>query len=538
MHTKDDPYTYFDTFALLANSIAVGTAQREYSAKLYDDVRMCDINAVGTAKSSRKYRLELTQRVRVCNTSSIAFAESAAVYQDYPVLLTAVLEIDNTNAITTLLSYSPRTLNAKVETAGSQADQNGTTQSVALGSSSGSSQTQTNSYGASVSVGMDGPSASANYEHSSASTSEQSSSTTNDSGHSSGRDVSNSATMSIKDWGAYALVNPDQTLLWTFGQEYPWDVIQFRQFTGQQASQQQLEVPQAVLARLYDSVTNSLYPPSHLSVFGFDFVMKSMWLVEVPNGDLETLDVLSQLSYYTASHSTTPNPNGSTPPEVAIVSRDVNPTALQTASSTQLTTTVDLALLALDPVGTNGDTAIVGFVANRFNILPSVVTASGQSAFAIPSPTNHLIVRDISNYAGASAPDVGAGFTATDSGLIANFTPNQTPLVMRFHFKITNTHQDYTLFLKHWKLSDTTIQLSIAINGTGLMTRIVDAYEAEGGESNLTTIKLRDLSFGTIDFHDYLQLGLNTVDITILPATAPTAATPCYQLLAASIERS
>jgi hypothetical protein len=65
--------------------------------------------------------------------------------------------------------------------------------------------------------------------------------------------------------------------------------------------------------------------------------------------------------------------------------------------------------------------------------------------------------------------------------------------------------------------------------------KYVDALEAEGGENNLLSISLRDQNFGSIDFYDYLQLGLNSVQVTI-EAITPNADC-CYEIRAISIEQ-
>ena len=55
--------------------------------------------------------------------------------------------------------------------------------------------------------------------------------------------------------------------------------------------------------------------------------------------------------------------------------------------------------------------------------------------------------------------------------------------------------------------------------------------EAEGGEDNLMKISLRSLDMASISYHDYLQLGLNSVSITMTPMGGDCI----YQMRAVSI---
>jgi hypothetical protein len=66
--------------------------------------------------------------------------------------------------------------------------------------------------------------------------------------------------------------------------------------------------------------------------------------------------------------------------------------------------------------------------------------------------------------------------------------------------------------------------------------KYVNAPEAEGGENNILSIALRDLDFASVEYHDYLQLGLNSVTITMKPIDK--ASTCGYQIRAVSIVKS
>jgi hypothetical protein len=89
-------------------------------------------------------------------------------------------------------------------------------------------------------------------------------------------------------------------------------------------------------------------------------------------------------------------------------------------------------------------------------------------------------------------------------------------VVVSLDFKIIDTTVPYALFLKHWNTTSTGCALTIVINGITTITRHVDAMEGEGGDANLTVVSLRNLSYASINYHDYLQLGHNHIDITIV----------------------
>ncbi len=89
---------------------------------------------------------------------------------------------------------------------------------------SGSTTSQSNSFGGSVSVGVTGEiptaGASGNFEHSSSYTKENSD--TNSKSNDKEKQLSEAASMSIKDWGSYAFLDTNQLKpQWVFAQEFP-----------------------------------------------------------------------------------------------------------------------------------------------------------------------------------------------------------------------------------------------------------------------------------------------------------------------------
>jgi hypothetical protein len=113
---------------------------------------------------------------------------------------------------------------------------------------------------------------------SSSSTDETSSGSTQGSAVDSGAQYSNASSMSMKDWGSYVQFDSaGLTPTWIWGQEYPWDLIQFRNVENDY-----VVLPPYVVDRLYDGT--QVYPPSELSLFGVDFVSKVAWLVTPKSG--------------------------------------------------------------------------------------------------------------------------------------------------------------------------------------------------------------------------------------------------------------
>lgn len=169
---------------------------------------------------------------------------------------------------------------------------------------------------------------------------------------------------------------------------------------------------------------------------------------------------------------------------------------------------LDLGLLALEPIGSGGNTrdAVVGFVPNQFTVPPS---AESKYAYKITAESNNLEVR-------------GTGFTDVMS---TDFT--QGPVTMTVYFKVLDTDSDVTLFMKHWKTTAAGCVLQILVNDDTTLTRHIDGLEDEGGGDNVSAIPLRYKQFDSVDYCDFLKIGLNVVTITIKPTqdiTAPDGA--------------
>jgi hypothetical protein len=548
MFKKKDAYSFSLFRDLVLKPDVIGNFFVEYQVTKYDDIQIKDFQSLNIKNTSQKYLIHCTQKINIFNqqgldVSPIPYADSPS-FENYPVLINTFIYPEKPAAAEgldiQLLQYSPQTVNTKIQQSGSSAATDGKTSGTSVSNTVGSSTSETNSYGVSISVGLSeqSDSMSANYEHSTTETHDRSSTQGRDYSRSQSREDSSSSMMSIKDWGSYALVNPtNKAVVWTFGQEYPWDAIKCRTEKAKDSdkgNKKEIIVPPAMAARLYDTTENVLYPPSELSMFGINFVMKALWLITIDNYADDEVTFKHVVNYFSGSHFL----DGT----VLSVYIDKQETSLRFPQEDSLETKIDTALLALDPVDVTGRNPVIGFIPGKFLRKPSPLDRSGaKGVFKIISTANDLLIRDTTTY-----PEIGyegLGFTAVETGLLANFSAKPLPLSMTLYFKITDNWNEYTLFVKHWKTGDassTGVKLSIVINGDADATivKYVDALEAEGGENNLLSINLRNLDYATVDYHDYLQLGVNTIEITLRPID-PTGAAQCgYQIRGISIEKT
>ena len=539
MFKKKDPNSFTAYFELYngtpgnAGVSQIGYLVADYHVTRYDDVQANSRNCINKS-NDRSFFVQCTQRIVISNSLSIHPGKYDSKYENYPALLNTYLNLSNANnngIFMQVLEYSPKTVNTKVQQSGATGNSNGQTTGTSRSSTVGSSTSVTNSYGASVSVGLTelSDSASVNYENSTTNTTDQSSTIGNDSSTSSNQDSSNSAAMSVKDWGAYGMVNPvNQNPNWIFGQEYPWDAIECRKTDGSNTNpdnpnQDLLIVPQEMTARLYDGTC--LYPPSQLSLFGINFVTKALWLVSLTNSAADEVSIEHNVLYSTGSHMLT---DGNV--QVFV---DGEPVGLQCQSdSGDISTNLNLPLMALSVLGQAGKPAIIGFIPSKFTVLPNL------APFKIISTGNNLLIEDTTSY-GDTYP-ASPLFSASETALTASFSETCAALNITAYFKVVDTVNDYKLYLKHWKTGTVGLMLTITINGdtSNAITKYVDATEAEGGENNLLTIALRDQNYASVDYHDYLQLGLNAIQLTIQPIGGVYIAGCGYQVRALSIEKS
>lgn len=478
MLNNKDLYIYKEIVPITdeQSKLAIGVSINRYEIKKYIDVQ--------NLTETDCYIVDCTQRIVIPNETIYNPAPTPLSpenqYNNYPALLTNQITINSSNdeiANYYLLQYSPKTLNTTVMTDSSMSDSSGL--SYSQQHTSGSTISQTNSYGISGNIGTFGEDLtsgfSASFDHSNTVSKENS----NTSGKTTSQDVqkANSDSMSMKDWGSYAIIDGNnQTPTWVWGQEYPWNVLQFKTID----SNGNVILPNWIKQRLFDGT--QLYPPTQLSLFGIDFVSKASWLVQMYNRvTASNLVFTHTINYCTASHMMS-----GTPPNGTVTATMTKLSAPITFNSSPL----DLAQLALDAIS---NSAATGFIESHFTVVPST-----NSFFEIVSRSNNLLVR-------------GRGFSKT---MFADFTANTVSLDV--YFKITD-NDVYTLFLKCWKTADANCILTITINGDSNNTIVknVNDLEFNGGEDNMVAVILRNRNYTAADYYDYLQFGMNHISIVI-----------------------
>lgn len=547
MFRKHDPYAYIESRTLyLSDGSAIGVLETEYQVSLYNDVQVLTVNS---AQQSEQLEFILTCKHRILIQNSenalVSLTEvtdaSQEAFENYPALLNLQLSFEQADSLAyDLLDYSPKTVNTAVQQ--SSAAGSDSSQSLQSSSTTGNSYSQSSSYGFSVTAGDSFSGVSSNYEYTTSSTQDQSKTTGSDS--SSSEQSSTTDSMSIKDWGSYCGINPlDQSPTWLFGQEMPWNAISCRFATATanpngNSNQLKMCISDFMSANLYDG--NVLYPPTELSMYGLNFLTKAVWRMYVdktsgPSASCITIN--PSLLYYTASHYLETQSDNSQAPAVYLDRAGADLYVLDDERSLVApSTTLDLSVMGLDPIGMHDSSAIVGFISNNF-IPPAASDGSLSSGFRVLATTNDLLIDDTSTYTESSS----AAFSLAQTHLSATWSSaTDSALQLTLYFKITDAVNEYELHLKHWKAAATGVKLTLVINNNPdqSITKVVDDLEGEGGSNNVLSIALRDLDFASIDYHDYLQLGLNAVAITIEPLDASSASSCEYQLRALAIVKS
>lgn len=463
-----DLYAFEETKAL----DPFGVATFKYEFRKYHDVRK-----LGSVPA---YLLLCTQRVVVAGSTAYnAGPMNTTGYSNYPaIIINQITPQVNNGATTVVKTMFPRTLNATVSTSVNTGGS--TTNATEYQHTSGSSTTTTNTFSLFT----------PDFGH--GKDKDTSRSTTHGSTSSTESSISSGDEMSIKDWGSYGY-QTGNTITWVWGQAYPWDVLQYNQNSGSNSplyGDPIITLPTFVQQRLVDNNTLVL-PPSALSLFGCDFTMKVGWLIEFPGGISgdETVTMQHHMICYHASHGF--DSKNSNAFEATLQTADDASSGSYTPDST-----LSMSTYALDPIKTpsanNG--AIIGFTADPFTYGPPT-----SSEFKIISSANNLQV-------------AGNGF---DASLTTTFASTPTLTVQ---FKIIDRVSAYSLLLKHWiGPSSNPCMMTFTMNNGQQVTIYVTAPEGMGAQNNLSVIDLRNLNFASINFHDYLVIGLNTITVTISP---------------------
>jgi len=546
MFIKKDPNAITKCYELKSSGKVIGQLIAEYHIIKYSQVQVEDYSSVNK-KKNQKFLVHCTQRIIIGNSLNSFSEDSPESFDNYPVLF----DISNKFNVTQqnkngfkidLLDYSPKTINTQIQATGTIGNSDGASTSNSKTNTTGSSTSETNSFGTSVSVGSHisfsdiggSTNVTTNQEHSSTTTNEQSISNSSDFTRNKNQELSASVSMSIKDWGAYAYLDKEtKNQGWIFGQEYPWNSINCRSYKPgnnhhpNNETQKELFIPKNMQACLFDG--ESLSPPSQLSLYGLNFVMKSLYLITLDNNFSDKITIDHDIYLYTASHLVSSKENK----KEAVVYLDKQPTQINVDAASML----NLQIMALEVLGLPNKPAIIGFIPNKFIVSPKPITKNNLSSFRIISSTNTLYIEDTTDY--SNIKDNEKGFEATKTSLIANLSKECNSLSFKAYFKIVDVIHDYNLYLKHWKRKGSqTIKLTITINNDedSTIIKYVEAEEATGGEKNLLTIALRDQSYASIDHIDYLQLGLNSIEIKIEPSEEAYDNNCGYHIRAISIE--
>ena len=462
----------------------------------YEIHKRRDVRNLGSATG---YVLTLKHRLIVPNqTSYVPGPSSGTGYANYPAILVNQVTITaNNQAAITLRHLFPRTLNSAVSTSTSASAESGS--SVTNENTSGSSNTNVNTFGVALSAGFFGEmpmgSLTLDYSHDWEHSTYRSamSGTAASDQHSLGAGES----MSIKDWSSYGSLDEDAVNpTWIWGQSYPWDVIQY----NQSSNETDINLPTFVVNRLLDG--SLVLPPSQLAQFGLDFTMTASWLIDFPAGitEDETVLISHATTAYTASHEGSGN--------TIVATLQSNSEAASASYPSPSLSLSEYALVPLNGPGAGNGSAI-GFTTAPFTYPPT----SPASPFKIVSPANTLQAS-------------GTGFAP---GMTTDFS---APVNLSFTFKVADYAGEYALLLMHWIGEDSDVcKIEWSINGhSGVLH--VDATEGAGGQGNTTSLALRNLDFTSINFHDYLVIGTNTIALTISAANGEAAT---YTLFAAAI---
>ena len=411
-----------------------------------------------------------------------------------------------------LVDHSPKTLNTSVMSNVNQAASSSQSNQNSVSHSSGSSTSQTNSFDLTINQGFSAGTqgfditGGASESFGKSFTSELSKELQRSRGVSLGSDsqLSEGYSMSIKDWSSYSYLDyAGQKISWLWGQEFPWNILQVN--GGFEANPKDfsnpVELPPNVTGALYmaHGTQGVLLPPSQLSLYGVKFVSKSIWYLPASSAaDEEYLAFRHDFDGFLASHSVSDT----------TVSGSLSGQYSQTLISAA---PIPLRLVALDPIAPMTN-AVIGFVPGQFIYPPD---ASGN--FRTRSYQNNLYITGtgFTQETQQPAANPGSPDTVLSTGTELSAT---NPATLKVYFKLSEKSQDLALHMKHWRAGNQGCVLSISINGGPALNRHVDSLEMGGGSDNLSVIQLCNLDLASPEYFDYLQVGLNTIDISIAPS--------------------
>lgn len=468
----------------LCDGVRFGTLIAEYSANRQRPAAALPLNAdevpgPNGVAPPETYRVTCKLRISLPNKNPAELKPGhVSQYTDYPVILSNAVLIapaatgNGSGTMNIVLTdYAPRSLNSAVNTEryDTASKDTGMDRTHVTGISSGTSNTETLSL------------LPISFSWSHTTTDETSSSDSTGETDERGSQQGASDSMSIKDWANYTQVDSSYSkLAWIWAQDYPWNCLQFSDTD---------HLPQFIIRRMWDGA--NLFPPSNLSQYGVDFVAVCSWDVEAGDA-VPMLEFTHEVDYVTASHKAD---GGKFTASLNQSSR--LPLSLPSGP-------VDIEILALAAVGARA--SAVSLLHDRFRIPP----APGQS-FAIRSRANNLLVRG-NGFAKPMSADLTAG-----------------PVTFQILFKVTG-QRSYRLVFKHWRQGKDPCVMTITMPDGTVLAKSVDDPEFEGGESNYLRIELRNNSYASTNYHDYLVEGLNVIRVTV---DKPSGSTDCSYALSA-----
>ncbi|NIJ43837.1 hypothetical protein FHR24_000276 [Wenyingzhuangia heitensis] len=447
----------------------------DYRVSKYDNIQAKEFNSVNKF-SNRQFVLHSTQRIVITNNLSITSSNQKNSYKNYPTLVKTFIDINNRDNVVSrsqFLDYTSKKVKTKVK-------QSGSVEFI----DDGISETGFSIY--------------------------------------KNQNVLNSNLMSVIDLEAHGVADSlNEETNRVFAEEHPWGVIKSKtkNTTLNNKKKHKLIAPTDTNTHLFD--VGNLVPPSQSLLFGSNFVRMGTWLISLKNSASDEIEIMHNIFYSKASHF--------------IENKEINiyaekqPILLQKKDNIDLTTTINLPIMALDVIVSSSP--IVNFISNKFTTLPI------SAPFKIASSCNTLLMEDNTTYNGGKYP-TPALFSVVETSLVAKFSETNKVLNLNIYFKVADVVNDYQLCIKHCKIGNKSIKLTFTFNNNrdNDIVKFVNVTKDKGGKKNILSFALRNQNHAS-NYHDYLQLGLNSIQIRIEPADETLIKDCEYQISAISIEK-
>lgn len=431
-------------------------------------------------KKADSFIIDSLIRVLSCNNSPFKINSNDKELMDYPVFLSVKLDFENNSEVVYPLDIFPRTLNSEVNT--SVTNENSSSNSTSYSHTSGSNSSQSNSFGINMNYSaLQGLSGGADYRHTWENGKNNSTTNGRDLGFHIGKSLQTS--MSIKDWSSYGSIkNKGKSVEWFWGQSYPWDVIQFNKIN----INNEVVLPNHIKQRLMID-SNTLAQPSHLSMFGLDFLMTAKWIIEMPdtiNKENCLLNINNIITCQKAKH--------------LFNNKNVAAKFTDQITDNFRINAIDLYEVSLTNISENQNTnpAIISLDTEPYIYF-------NDTTFRINSSMNNLLID-------------GKGFKFSKNQGFHSDLKKDTEINIKF--KVIDNVVNYNLILMHWVLDNKlACKLTIEVNDHEPIQLMIDYTEGKGGQNNRTEISLRNNDFRSVNFHDYLNIGLNNIKIKFDP---------------------